>query len=610
MPIPEDIVELVRSQADIVEIIGEFVPLRRRGRSYVALCPFHKERTPSFSVSPERGIFKCFGCGKGGNVFTFLMEYHGISFTEAVRMVAHRIGIDIPEQQAQDAPIRSEKEQLYRVLQAATDFFVQQLHSPAGQKARLYLERRGIRKQIIEQFQLGYAPAGWDALQNTLRQQGFSPELLVKAGLVVETEKSVYDRFRHRLIFPIFHSFGQVVGFGARRLREEDTPKYLNSPQTMVYDKSQVLYGLYQARDAIRREQKAIVVEGYMDVLALVQAGIANVVATCGTALTAQHLRTLKRYAPAIALLYDQDEAGQQAAARAVELAFATGIDVFVVQLPEGEDPDSFVRRFSVEELRRRVDEAMDGLAFLLHHLHQQGRMATPVQQAQAVKYLVEVIAQISDPLQQDFAIRQLAQHLRFPEARLYQTLQQLRRKRRLPTASAAAPSSTQPEQTPSADESTGLLPEEETIFRILLRHPESIASAIERQIVKEELFISGAARTLFQVLHRRAQPDGEWIHGILQDEAIPESIRMLLAGLLVDPETPSDRWRAYEVQIEVDERAAFRDSIRRLQLRQLQQRQEQLKQQLAGADDAEMVQLLQQLQQLQEQIAALQQSE
>ncbi len=610
MPIPEDIVELVRSQADIVEIIGEFVPLRRRGRSYVALCPFHKERTPSFSVSPERGIFKCFGCGKGGNVFTFLMEYHGISFTEAVRMVAHRIGIDIPEQQAQDAPIRSEKEQLYRVLRAATDFFVQQLHSPAGQAARLYLERRGIRKQIIEQFQLGYAPAGWDTLQITLRQQGFSPELLAKAGLVVETEKSTYDRFRHRLIFPIFHSFGQVVGFGARRLREEDTPKYLNSPQTMVYDKSQVLYGLYQARDAIRREQTAVIVEGYMDVLTLVQAGIPNVVAACGTALTAQHLRMLKRYAPAIALLYDQDEAGQQAAVRAVELAFATGIDVFVVQLPEGEDPDSFVRRFSVEELRRRIDEAADGLAFLLHHLHRQGRMATPVQQAQAVKYLVEVIAQIPDPLQQDFTIRQLAQHLRFPEARLYQILQQLRRKRRPSAASAATLSSTQPEPTPSADESTDLLPEEETIFRILLRHPEGIASAIGRQIVKEELFISGAARTLFQVLHRRAQPDGEWIHGILQDETIPESIRTLLAGLLVDPETPSDRWRAYEVRIEVDERVAFRDSVRRLQLRRLQQQQEQLKQQLAGADDAEMVRLLQQLQQVREQIAALQQSE
>ncbi len=611
MPIPEDFVELVRSQADIVEIISEFVPLRRRGRSYLALCPFHKEKTPSFSVSPERGIFKCFGCGKGGNVFTFLMEYLGISFPEAVRMVADRLGIAVPESaQETDAPLKSEKEQIYRALRAAANFFRNMLASPEGKIAREYLKQRGIESDVASLFELGYAPAGWDKMQRALEKEGFSIETLLKAGLLAESESSRYDRFRNRLIFPIFHTMGQVIGFGARQLHPDEPPKYLNSPQTPVYDKSQALYGLYQAREAIREAKSAVVVEGYMDVLTLFQAGIRNVVATCGTALTADHLRLLKRYAAEVRILYDQDTAGQQAAMRAVEQACAAGVDAFVVQLPAGEDPDSFVRKFSAPALRQRIAQAQPGFAFLIHQLHHRGNLDTPSKQAEAVKYLVGVIAQMPEPLQQDFAIRSLAQQLHIPETRLYAVLEQMQRKQTRTVMSARRASSSPPSApaSPSSPAPSTLFPEEKAIFQILLHHPESVRSAIENGLLHAELFLSSTAQELLQTLRRFAQSDtGEWIHTVLHHPEVSETVKTILTELAIDPIAPSEKWKHYDVHIEVDEQQIFRDSLRRLQLRKLEQERLQIQQQLQGVEAEAMRALLEKLQHIQQQIAALQ---
>lgn len=603
MSIPEHIIAQVREHADIVEIIGEFVPLRQRGKSFVALCPFHQEKTPSFSVSPERGIYKCFGCGKAGNVFTFLMDYLGVSFPEAVRMVAERCGISIPED-SQKTEQQSLTDQIYRVLQHAATLYMQWLQDDVGKAAREYLARRGIHQRTIARYHLGYAPDQWDALLSNLRQHGYSDQLLIAAGLIVESADRVYDRFRHRIIYPIFHSFGKVLGFGARRLRESDEPKYLNSPQTAVYDKSRNLFGLFQAKDEIRKKGFAVIVEGYMDVLALAQAGIANVVATCGTVLTKEQFSLLKRYTTEIRILYDQDEAGQKAAERAVEQAFSAGCDVFVVQLPEGEDPDSFVQRSSVEHLQRRIDEALPGLAFLIRRFHETGQFDTPVRKARAVTHLLHLIHTMPEQLQREFALRQLAQLLHISELQLYQSYKKLSRKSEPQSRKPAAPKKPGP---PSPTDQ--FLPEEQELLRLLVEHPQSINTLQKQGILHPELFLTPIAREIYTLLQRyAANAPGEWIHSLLEDPHVEEEKKAALTTFLLEAEMPSSNWEKFNVEVKRDPRQLFQDCLRRLQLRKLRLEQEMLLTQLREKAVSEEILLMEKLKEIQQKIRELSQ--
>ncbi|MCS7170029.1 MAG: DNA primase, partial [Candidatus Kapabacteria bacterium] len=362
MPFPEWVIEQVRQQVDLVELVGEVVLLKRVGKNYAGLCPFHREDTPSFFVQPERGIFKCFGCGKGGNAITFVMEYYRLAFPEAVRFLAERFGIALPEEAIKGGEKQGElARSVYQALQAAASYYHEALFRPEGTDALAYVTSRGLQESTLRRFGVGYAPETWDALLRYLHQRGFDEAVLEEAGLVNRSERGgVYDRFRHRLMFPIHDTIGRVVGFGARRLREEEaTPKYLNSPATPVYDKGRLLYGLYHARDALRTNGYAVLVEGYMDVLTLHQAGIATAVATAGTALTVEQLRLLRRYCRQLFVIYDADRAGQQATLRALELALQEGFEVKITLLPEGEDPDSFVRAQGAKALRLRLDHSV-----------------------------------------------------------------------------------------------------------------------------------------------------------------------------------------------------------------------------------------------------------
>ena len=355
-----------------MDVVSDYVTLRRSGKNYMGLCPFHDEKTPSFSVNPERQIFHCFGCGKGGSVFTFLMEHENVTFVEAVHHIARRLHITIPETQG-EREAGSEAESLARVTRFAALFFHDRLlNSDRDSVVRQYAERRGLSEETIKSFGLGYAPDSWNDLLSAARKKGIGADWLVKAGLAKTGEQRTYDAFRKRLIFPIQAPSGRVVGFGGRALSDEDQPKYLNSPESPIYRKSQVLYGLYQARDALRRQGQALVVEGYMDLLGLHEQGIQGVVALCGTALTREQARLLARYGQQAYLVYDSDQAGVRATWRAIEPLVESGLWTRIVRLPEDYDPDSYVREHGPDGFMKLVEQA-DSLAdFMGYHANLQ----------------------------------------------------------------------------------------------------------------------------------------------------------------------------------------------------------------------------------------------
>ena len=355
-----------------MDVVSDYVTLRRSGKNYMGLCPFHDEKTPSFSVNPERQIFHCFGCGKGGSVFTFLMEHENVTFVEAVHHIARRLHITIPETQG-EREAGSEAESLARVTRFAARFFHDRLlNSGRDSVVRRYADRRGLSEETIKSFGLGYAPDSWNDLLSAAREKGIGADWLVKAGLAKTGEQRTYDAFRKRLIFPIQAPSGRVVGFGGRALSDEDQPKYLNSPESPIYRKSQVLYGLYQARDALRRQGQALVVEGYMDLLGLHEQGIQGVVALCGTALTREQARLLARYGQQAYLVYDSDQAGVRATWRAIEPLVESGLWTRIVRLPEDYDPDSYVREHGPDGFMKLVEQA-DSLAdFMGYHANLQ----------------------------------------------------------------------------------------------------------------------------------------------------------------------------------------------------------------------------------------------
>ncbi|ALC17909.1 DNA primase, catalytic core [Desulfuromonas soudanensis] len=360
--IPEEKIQDIRERTDIVEVISSYLPLKRSGANHLGLCPFHGEKTPSFNVNAPRQIFHCFGCGVGGNVFSFVMKMEGLSFPEAARQLGERVGIEIAEEAVspEEEERRVEADRLARINEVACDFYHQiLLESPEGGAARRYLRDRGYDGEIARRFRLGFAPERWEALAGHLAAKGFDPALGRQLGLIRPGKegRSDYDLFRKRLLFPILDLAGRVTAFGGRVL-DDSLPKYMNSPESPIYHKGRVLFGLCEAREGMRQRREGIVVEGYFDQMALYRAGFTNAVATCGTALTVEHARLLKRYAERLLLLFDQDSAGRKATFRAMEVLLAEGIPASVVALEPGEDPDSFLRLHGVDDFSRRLEAA------------------------------------------------------------------------------------------------------------------------------------------------------------------------------------------------------------------------------------------------------------
>ncbi len=399
-----DFVETVRSAVDIVRVVSEYVPLKHAGARFKGLCPFHQEKTPSFTVDPERKLFYCFGCQTGGDMFKFVMLYEQIEFPEAVRMLAERNGIPIPQTATKAGPAPPDyRKRVLEANQAAERFFRSKLAGPAGQKARAYLAERNLTDETLEKLSAGYAPPGWDHLRNHLLDHRFTPAELLKAGLVSPGKESgEYDRFRNRIIFPIRDLYGKVIAFGGRALppEEEGVPKYLNSPETPAYVKGDHLYGLNLAREPIRKEGYAVVVEGYMDLAALVQAGIDHGVASLGTAFTPSQARLLGRYTRRVVVSYDGDAAGSKAAVRSLDLLLSQGFQVRVVDLPEGMDPDDVIRRQGAEAYLALLREAPEYIEWMVRREARGRALGSIHEKIEAVNNVLPHIARMSNPIE------------------------------------------------------------------------------------------------------------------------------------------------------------------------------------------------------------------
>jgi DNA primase len=429
MRIPDDKIDEVRNANDIIEVISQYVSLKKRGKNYLGLCPFHKEKTPSFTVSAEKQMYHCFGCSKGGNIFTFLMEMDKVSFVEAVRTLAMKAGIIIPEENAPATEEQTEFENYYAICRfAGMHFFRNLTETEEGKEALNYFYKRGFTSETIRTFGLGYSMNSWDTFVLKAQAEGFKTEDIVKVGLArVRDDDSLYDYFRGRAMFPIFSTAGRVIAFGARKMREDDaiTGKYINSPESPLYNKSRVLFGLFLSKEAIRQEDNALMVEGYADLISLYQAGIQNVVASSGTALTEEQLTLIGRYSKNLTLVYDADSAGSSATVRGIDLALEHNLNVRIVELPEGEDPDSFIQKHSGLEFRERLANAISFIDFKAKQFQRAGSFATVEGKTQAVRSLVQSIAKMKDELKRNFYVKEVAEKYDVYESLLFRELEQ-----------------------------------------------------------------------------------------------------------------------------------------------------------------------------------------
>ncbi|MEM5794882.1 MAG: DNA primase [Bacillota bacterium] len=417
----EEFIEHVRSQSDIVSVINDYVTLKRKGRNYWGSCPFHGEKTPSFSVNPEKQFFYCFGCGAGGNVFNFISKQEGLSFVEAVKKLAQRAGIPIPEEEKSPQERQREQErseQLAVLKYAAALFHGSLVKSAAAETAREYLKSRGILPQTIEKFQLGYAPAEWDALYRQLQRKGVSPPIIEKTGLCLPRTKGAgyYDRFRSRIMFPIHNTQGTVIGFGGRVL-DDTQPKYLNSPETALFNKRHQLYGLCFAGPAIKQTGRVVVVEGYMDVITAHQQGVSEVVASLGTAFTAEQAKLLLKHTYNIYIGYDADAAGQNATLRGLGILSGLGANVSVLSVPEGKDPDEFIRKRGKEAFLALLENAQGLIPYYLAQAMAGEEINSPAGKANVLKQMFPLLAELKNEVEIDEYLRMIAGRINVDEA-------------------------------------------------------------------------------------------------------------------------------------------------------------------------------------------------
>lgn len=571
--IPQETIQRIREAADIVEVVSEHIQLRKAGRNFVGLCPFHGEKTPSFNVNPEKQIYKCFGCDAVGDVIKFVQQIDRVSFVEAVTHLAQRTGIALPAPSQQPADELSD--QLYRASELAMKYYHHLLRQPQGQEALGYLQKRGITEGTIERFGLGCAPAEWDAFCKLGTRRGFDPAVLEKAGLVSPRRegKGYYDRFRERLIFPIANLSGRTIAFGARILRPDQQPKYLNSPETPIYHKSSTLYGLHQAREAIRQQESVLVVEGYMDYLGLAQQGIEHVVASAGTALTEEHCRILGRFARRVVLVFDGDEAGSAASMRGLEVVLATGLEAYVVSLPGGHDPDTYVQAEGPQALLGLVARAGSALDFHLEQLARRHDLRTLEGKVKAAEAVQALLTRCRDAVRRDLLLREASQRLGIDEKAFRQQLQQtLRRQAGRP---AQAPQEEHPGPTPQQP-----LPAFEKAFLgLLLNHPQLIAPSADQ--ITPEVFVDPRTRSLAQLLFAEYRDARELdLPALMGRVAAPEMVQLITTCAMegFDPTQIQQHWE---------------DHVRRLHeaalTRQIAQCRQALQQAQRAGDPAEV---------------------
>ena len=581
MRIPEEKIEEIRAAADIVDVVSGFVRLKKAGRNYTGLCPFHREKTPSFNVNPERAIFKCFGCGKGGNVFTFLMEMEQLSFVDAVETLAERYNIALSREGGPSQETRDRIEAMYEANRLAAHFFFDTLQGGKGEIGRTYYEGRAWTAETQRGFGLGFAPDGWRHFLDFARNSGMEEDVLEATGLIIRKEGGkTYDRFRNRVVFPIISVSRKVLGFGARALTPDDHPKYLNSPESAVYNKSRVLYGLSQSHRAIRDLDAVVLVEGYADVISLYQAGVENVVSTSGTALTPDQVHMLSRYTRNFFFLYDADSAGLSAMLRGIDTILDEDCDARIVQLPAGEDPDSYVRARGADAVRARLGEAVSFVDFITEQFRREGKLETPEGKTQVTRRIVDLVARMDDPLRREFYIHHIAEKYGIYESVLYRELAKELKSRgdrpRRPVPVEVAQEGREPEKT------QGDIPREEKVFcELLLQAPAEIQSEV-LQHVRIGHFHDPRIRRFLHVLFEQHEHEGH-----IQTDAlwryVEEDVSMhnLLADMLMDPIKPVSEWSRKQTVTPTDERRVLLDAYKKVVRRMVEVTHGRVQQQL-----------------------------
>ena len=589
MRLSEAQIQQVRTAADIVDVVSGFVRLRKTGRNFTGLCPFHKEKTPSFNVNPEREIFKCFGCGKGGDVISFIMEMERVSFMDAVEELAERYGIALQKEDDAKPERREDIEALYAATKIAARFFYDTLRSDAGTVGLEYFKKRRWTDETMKTFGLGYAPAGWSNFLDHARTQGIDENILDLAGLIKLREGGGgYDRFRNRVIFPIIHVTRKVLGFGARALSPDDEPKYLNSPESAIYKKSRELYGLAQASTAIREQESVIVVEGYADVLSLHQEGIRNVVSTSGTAMTPDQVHAISRYTRNIFFLYDADSAGLRAMLRGIDIILAEDCDARIVELAAGEDPDSFVMKYGAEAVRERLGQAVSFVDFVTAQLKAEGKLGTPEGQTQAVHRIVGMLAKMDDALRREFYVHHIAQTYGIYENLLYSELAKVMKgAKRRPRAVEVEQQSVQPPVGEIGDEP---IPKEERAFcsHLLQAPPEAQSEALHS--VRIGHFRNSRLRAVLHLLFEQEEHDGKVdsnaLWNYVQDDP---GMHTLLADLLMPKDEPRSDWKERQTVYAVDQQRVLCDDYKSIIRLRLEEQRRSLSDSLRSTSDTDM---------------------
>lgn len=569
--VPQETIDRIREAADIVAVITPYVNLKKQGQNYVGLCPFHDDSHPSMHVSQRKQIYKCFACGAGGNAITFLMEYEKISFIEALKRLARQVGIPLD---LQEAPEKKDVfTGLYDIHDFAAHVFTSRLFSTDGSTALELLKQRGLKEATIREYRLGLAMDSWDYLLTKVRSRKFSEDVIRKSGLFTKTEKGEFDRFRNRIMFPIFNLPGRVVAFGGRAL-DDDPAKYLNSPETPIYHKSEIFYGLHTSRDAIRKQGRAILVEGYMDYLQLVQSGIPNCIAVSGTALAERHVTQLRKFTSRVVVSYDGDSAGKKAALRAGYLLLQQGLDPRILEIPDGQDPDEWVRAAGKDTFLQAVDRARPLIQFQMDITGAKTLKGAP--RAALIQDILEDVARIRDGILRSEFLREIAEELAVDERELARRLNQFRsRRRKAPT-----------------DEKTGATPQsfsgvdqaQADLLRILTGNdPDARLLAIEH--IKIDQFPDPVFREAVKLALK--SPDPAYLVDHFQDRESREKIAAVLM----------------ETTIFSDPRQIVKDCVKKLHVHQLKEaittRRLQIKQlENSGQDPEALIVEVAQLQQ------------
>jgi len=610
--IAQHLIDEVRLASDVVAVVSDYVTLKKSGRNFFGLCPFHPEKSPSFSVNPDKQIFYCFGCHAGGNVFTFIQRQQGISFPESVRLLGKRAGIAIPEAEAEDATVAKEKDALYFVNKLAAEFFQQMLFDEIGRPGREYMHKRGFNDEALRGFGIGYAPQAWEKITQHAREKSVNLEVMALAGLVNprDNEKGYYDRFRHRAMFPIYNLAGSVVAFGGRRIvDDENSPKYMNSPETPIYHKGTVLYGLYQGRDAVKTADRVFVVEGYLDLMRMHLCGFQNAVATSGTALTEQQARLILRYTKNVTLLFDSDTAGQSATLRGADILVENGLAVSVATLSAGDDPDSFLAKHAASDMQQILQSAPPLLEFkILNGAAAKTKEQDPVaQRTTQLRSIAETLARVQNGLERQTLVHNMAERLRIDEGVLWEEVSRLRRAQ-YPRGRRSAASEV---GTNGAKWSSALSAAmrsyaercraaEEELIRIMILHGE--AAPFIFSFMRVDDFHDADMRSLAEVFHvlmekevLRLQPDAEMLLQYFTDPQQAEFVSRTLHGYVISVDTENGEDETVPAT-EVDYRRWSADCMAQLlrlkKEEEVQHLREQLKtQEKSGGDVAELMQ-------------------